>query len=65
MNLKIIGLIFVLIMVISVIFFTAPVDNQLDISEDESEEGDTEDILNEIDESFLDEDDEIEIGEMV
>ena len=66
MNKKIIGLIFGVILIISsVLLFTIFTDTLIDISGDKNEEGTTSDILDEIDDNLLEEDDEIEIGEMV
>ncbi len=66
MNKKIIGLIFGLIIVISsVIMFSISTENPKQVDDEENQGDMTIDILNEIDESLLGEDDEIEIGEMV
>ena len=66
MNKKIIGLVFGLIVVISsVLLLSISTENPTQVG-DEKNQGDmTIDILNEIDESLLGEDDEIEIGEIV
>jgi len=66
MNKKIIGLIFGLIIVISsVLLFSILTENPKQVGDEENQGDMTIDILNEIDESLLGEDDEIEIGEMV
>jgi len=66
MNKKIIGLVFGLIVVISsVIMFSISTENPKQVGDEENQGDMTIDILNEIDESLLGEDDEIEIGEMV
>ena len=66
MNKKIIGLIFGLIIVISsVILLSIPTEKPKQVGDEENQGDMTIDILNEIDESLLGEDDEIEIGEMV
>ncbi len=66
MNKKIIGLIFGLIIVISsVLLFSISTENPKQVGDEENQGDMTIDILNEIDESLLGEDDEIEIGEMV
>ncbi len=66
MNKKIIGLIFGLIIVISsVIMFSISTENPKQVDDEENQGDMTIDILNEIDESLLGEDDEIEIGEIV
>ena len=66
MNKKIIGLVFGLIIVISsVILLSIPTENPKQVGDEENQGDMTIDILNEIDESLLGEDDEIEIGEMV
>ena len=66
MNKKIIGLIFGSIIVISsVILLSIPTENPKQVGDEENQGDMTIDILNEIDESLLGEDDEIEIGEMV
>ena len=66
MNKKIIGLIFGLIIVISsVILLSIPTENPKQVGDEENQGDMTIDILNEIDESLLGEDDEIEIGEIV
>lgn len=66
MNKKIIGLVFGLIIVISsVLLFSIPTENPKQVGDEENQDDMTIDILNEIDESLLGEDDEIEIGEMV
>ena len=66
MNKKIIGLVFGLIIVISsVIMFSISTENPKQVGDEENQGDMTIDILNEIDESLLGEDDEIEIGEMV
>ena len=66
MNKKIIGLIFGSIIVISsVLLFSILTENSKQVGDEENEDDMTIDILNEIDESLLGEDDEIEIGEMV
>ena len=66
MNKKIIGLIFGAIIVISsVLIFSILTENSKQVDYEENQGDMTIDILNEIDESLLGEDDEIEIGEMV
>ena len=66
MNKKIIGLVFGLIFVISsVLLFSISTENPEQVGDEENQGDMTIDILNEIDESLLGEDDEIEIGEMV
>ena len=66
MNKKIIGLVFGLIIVISsVLLFSILTENPKQVGDEENQGDMTIDILNEIDESLLGEDDEIEIGEMV
>jgi hypothetical protein len=66
MNKKIIGIIFGLIIVISsVLLFSISTENPKQVGDEENQGDMTIDILNEIDESLLGEDDEIEIGEMV
>ncbi len=66
MNKKIIGLVFGLIIVISSAFlFSILTENSKQVGDEENEDDMTIDILNEIDESLLGEDDEIEIGEIV
>lgn len=66
MNKKIIGLVFGLIIVISsVLLFSISTENPKQVGDEENQGDMTIDILNEIDESLLGEDDEIEIGEMV
>ena len=66
MNKKIIGLIFGSIIVISsVLLFSILTENSKQVGDEENQDDMTIDILNEIDESLLGEDDEIEIGEMV
>lgn len=65
MSKKIVGLIFGLIIIASsIVIFTVSTYNPTDF-DDENEEVTTGDILDEIDESLLDGDDEIEIGEIV
>ncbi|MHA1171542.1 MAG: hypothetical protein ACTSQ3_05645 [Candidatus Heimdallarchaeota archaeon] len=66
MNKKIIGLIFGMIIVISsVLVFSSLTENSKQVGDEENQGDLAIDILNEIDESLLGEDDEIEIGEMV
>ena len=66
MNKKIIGLVFGLIIVISsVLLLSIPTENPKQVGDEENQGDMTIDILNEIDESLLGEDDEIEIGEMI
>ena len=66
MNKKIIGLVFGLIIVISsVLLFSISTENPKQVGDEENQGDMTIDILNEIDESLLGEDDEIEIGEMI
>jgi len=66
MNKKIIGLVFGLIIVISsVLLLSISTENPKQVGDEENQGDMTIDILNEIDESLLGEDDEIEIGEMV
>ncbi len=66
MNKKIIGLVFGLIIVISsVLLLSIPTENPKQVGDEENQGDMTIDILNEIDESLLGEDDEIEIGEIV
>ena len=66
MNKKIIGLVFGLIIVISsVLLLSISTENPKQVGDEENQGDMTIDILNEIDESLLGEDDEIEIGEIV
>lgn len=66
MNKKIIGLIFGLIIIISsVLIISISTENLKEVGDEENQGDMTNDILDEIDENLLDEDDEIEIGEMV
>ena len=66
MNKKIIGILFALIFMFSSILILSI---SLDDSEETIDEGDqdstTDEIMDEIDEDLLEDDDEIEIGEMV
>ena len=66
MNKKIIGLIFGLIIIISsVLLFSILTEKPKQVGDEENQGDMTIDILQEIDESLLGEDGEIEIGEMV
>lgn len=66
MNKKIIGLIFGLILIISsVLIFSISTEILKEVGDKENQVDTTNDILDEIDENLLDEDDEIEIGEMI
>ena len=68
MNKKIIGLIVGLILIISsvlIFIFSFSTEILERVGDEENQGYATNDILDEIDESILDEDDEIEIGEMV
>ena len=66
MNKKLIGFIFGLIIIISsALFFSSLTYDSKDVSYGEDQDFTNDDILDEIDESFLEEDAEIEIGEMV
>ncbi len=66
MNKKIIALISGLIIILSSVFiFSFSMNTSQDDSNGESEEYTTDDIMDEIDGSLLDDDDEVEIGEIV
>ena len=66
MNKKLIGFIFGLIIIISsALFFSSLTHDSKDVSYGEDQDFTNDDILDEIDESFLEEDAEIEIGEIV
>lgn len=66
MNKKLIGFIFGLIIIISsALFFSSLTYDSKDGSYGEDQYFTNDDIMEEIDESILEEDDEIEIGEMV
>jgi len=66
MNKKIIGLVFVLIVIISsIVLFNFISSDSEDTLGQESEDYSVDDMMNEIDESLLGEDDEVEIGEMI
>lgn len=66
MNKKVIGLIFGLIIVFSsILVFTISTDNSKDTIHDQNEEVTTDEIIDEIDDNLLEEDNEIEIGEMI
>ena len=65
MNKKLIGFIFGLIIIISsALFFSSLKHDSKDVSYGEDQDFTNDDILDEINESLSEEDDEIEIGEM-
>ena len=66
MNKKLMGLVFGLVIIVSsILLFSVLTEDSKDVSDENDQDYTTEDILNEVDENLLEEDDEIEIGEMV
>ena len=66
MNKKIIGILFALILIFSsILIISISLDDSEETIGEEDQDITTDEIMDEIDDDLLDEDDEIEIGEMV